>query len=235
MGYTTDELVAATRERYGEDTASSSRVSDAQILKYLNSRQRELCAKSDVLLQCAKVETQAGQETYNLPNDYLKASAVFIYRANGLQARLDPIELHRRNPVQKQSLNQFCFFISGENLSGSNVPVIGLNDIPSVTSATKDLEIFYREAPNLMVAGGSGATGPEVPHHLQDALIDGALASIYWRLSTSDSTWLGHFDRALSVWNSWIKEASVLVNPLILDQMVSRRDSAYLTYEWDNE
>ena len=233
MPYTTTELITAVRDEFGEDTPSPSGVSDVQILGFLNKRQREMCMRSDVLLTCHDVETKNGQETYATPPEYLKVSAVFIYRANGLQRRLDPMEMPWRDATKRTSADQHHFYIWGANdTTGNNTPLIGLQDIPNADSATKDLNVYHRQAPKVMVSGGQA---PEVNFAFQDGLIQGALASIYSRLSTVDSKWLSLYDRKMSEWRDWMVEAGKFVNPLILDLPGSRVDSSLNTYEYDYE
>lgn len=80
MSYTAAQHITAVRDQFGEDDASNSAVTDTQVLSFLNQSQRELCWEGDILLTCASASTAAGQQTYALPSDYLRVSAVFMDR-----------------------------------------------------------------------------------------------------------------------------------------------------------
>lgn len=222
MGYTTDQLVTAVRDEFGEDTASSSAVSDTQIIQFLNQAQREMCWRGNILLTCATTTTVLGQEEYPLPTDYLRAACVFIFRATGVKRQLKPVSIQSRNPLKTQSTDQRCYYIWGLNSGGLNKYALGLQDIPSENGPSDDLEIFYRQAPLTMASGG---TNPEVPDHWQDGLIQGALVRIYSRMCTSDTKWLPMLDRKMANWQRWLDESKRYVNPLTLDQPIQIRDT----------
>jgi len=296
--YTTDELVTAFRDAFGEDetTAPPSVVSQTQIVSFLNQAQRELCWEGDILLSCAVGGTVAGQPTYSLPPDYLRASAVFIDRPSefavagcsspaypaasttvntvitngfikvlapyavtgvdtgtglpftdtvasvtdldtivlsnpralnaatltftnpygGWQKALDPISVNQRDPYRRQSQQQECYYIWGENVNSVWSQVIGLEDVPQQTSAG-DLHVFYRQLPQVMAPGGGGIA-PEVPFQWQDKLINGALARAYFRLCIRDTKWIPLYDRATAEWKGNLVSARRYVNPLMLDR-----------------
>lgn len=233
MGYTTAELITAVRDEFGEDTAATSAVSDTQILQFLNQAQREMCWGGNILLTCAATASTAGQEQYPLPSDYLKICAVFMYRTDGLKRKLHPVMMQQRNAQKRQSLDQRAFYVWGINVAAAHKYYIGLQDIPSATSLTNDIEIYYRQLPLTMTIGG-GTVPPEVPDQWQDGLIQGALMRIYSRMCTQDSKWLPMFDRKSRVWANWIVESKKYVNPLMLDHPIQIADTMGYTREREN-
>lgn len=225
MSYTTDQLVTAVRDQFGEDTEASSAVTNTQIIGFLNQAQREICWNGNILLTCASTKCTAGQEEYPLPGDYLKICAVTIYRADGLKVNLKPISVQERDPSSRQSDQQWAYYVWGVNANGANSYHIGLQEIPATTALVDDIHIWYRQAPSTMSTGG-GAVAPEIPFHFQDCLIEGALLRIYNRLAPRDGKWLALYDRKLAVWKGWLTEARRYVNPSGFDQPRQIRDTA---------
>lgn len=230
MGYTTAELIIAVRDEFGEDTASTSAVSDDQILKFLNQAQREMCFKSNVLLSCASTASIANQEEYPIPDDYLRMASVYVFRDQGIKRYLKPIQMQERDPTETASTDQRAYYIWGINVNGVNKYYMGLQYIPESTSAVDDIFLFYRQAPTTMTIGG-GTVAPEVPFHLQDGLINGALARVYNRFASTDTKWLSLMDRKVKMWQDWMVEAKRFVNPLTLDQPIQIRDTSFYTQD----
>lgn len=124
MGYTTDELVTAFRDAFGEDatTAPPSVVSPTQIIGFLNQAQREICWEGDILLSCAVAGTVAGQPTYSLPPDYLRASAVFIDRPSQFSVTgcVSPAYPVASTTVDTTVTNGFIKVLQGYPVSGTD-------------------------------------------------------------------------------------------------------------------
>lgn len=226
---TTDELVAQVYTDWGE-TSTNSIISQAQITSWLNRGQRDLCLGGQVLLTCAKTSTVAGQESYNVPSDYLKAEAVFLL--DGTPAtRLYPMNMGMRDPTEMRG-SPTRYYIWGENQASYNVYVIGLNPVPS-WSGSQNLEIFYRQLPQKMVHSSEGTmVNPEVIQPWQDAMVDYALMCIYRRLGPDfQSLYRDH----LASWKNWRMEAAAYVNPMTWDFPISRQDTANVTWDYSND
>lgn len=225
MAYTTAQLVTAVRDEFGEDTPSTSVVTDTQIVQFLNQAQREMCLEGNLLMTCAVTSTVQSQEVYPLPDDYLKIAMVVIHRDGGVKRNLKPYTLQDRMAEETESTNQFGYFIWGINVSGYNKYFVGLMDIPNA-AGTDDLHIYYRQQPQVMAVAG---VNPEVPYPFQDGLVDGALVRIYSRLSTSDTRWIPMYDRKMAMWNKWMERSRKYVNPTGYDQPIQIRDSGGYT------
>jgi hypothetical protein len=226
---TTDEMVAQVYTDWGEDSTNSI-ISPAQITSWLNKAQRALALKGQVLLTCATTSTVAGQETYNVPGDYLKAEAVFC-GVGTARRRLYPKNVGQRDPYETQGLPT-SYWIWGENQSGVNIYVIGLNPIPS-TNGSSDLEIFYRQMPAKMIHSTQGAmVNPEVIEAFQDAMIDYALMSIYRRLGPD---FRALYNDHHMMWNDWVQKGQQHVNPNSWDIPIARQDTGNYLYEYTND
>jgi hypothetical protein len=194
----------------GQDTSSSSRISDAQILKFLNTAQRKLSIEAPILLTCATTSTVASQEQYSIPGDYSRIYAVFIYNTTtGQKQRLTRMNMLLRDPQKGTGQPQY-YYVWGLNVNSINSFTINLNPIPS-TSGSSDLEIFYKQIPADMVAAG---TAPEVMFQWQDALASYGLWKCYRRMGRD---WIQMAMEARSEWEQWIQTAKGLAGQLSSD------------------
>ena len=169
---TTAELITYTRDKMGEDSTTATQVSTAQILAFLNEKQVELCADTDVLLTCLTASTVTNQQEYSVPSDYFSIQAIKLYRTSGdsaklwlAQCRIDELDptMATGSPVR--------FALWGLNVSGSNSMAFFLDPIPN-PGGTDDLRIYVRQIPQTMVSGGQG---PEVVLRWEHAVVDGWL------------------------------------------------------------
>lgn len=226
---TTDEWVAEVYAEWGEDPANSI-VSIPQVTAWGNRAQRQLCVQGNVLLQCAKGPFVAGQETYNLPANYLKIDAAFLTKESLMPNWLRPMDMVDRDPAEPQGTPS-RYWIWGEDVNGVNGYVIGFWQVPNVTtSPTNFWEVFYRKRPDKMIHSTQGSMiNPEVIEEFQDAMTDYALAMIYRRLGQGFQS---SFQLQMQMWEKHLNFAKNYINPLTLDYPSPRRDTAGLLYEW---
>ena len=194
---TTAEMVTAVRDHFGEDSTTATQVSDAQILRFLNQKQKELCADTDVLVTTFTTSTVASQQLYNVPPEYTSIRAIQIYRTTGdkQQQWLARVEIGDLDASFSEGMPD-SWANWGANLSGDNSPVFCLDPIPSA-SGTSDLIVHCRQLPKTMVSGGQA---PEVRERGQIACVHGTLAAIYLRLSAGDRALIPLADRYEAKW-----------------------------------
>lgn len=167
----------------------------------------------------------ASQEQYSIPSDYLKIEAVFIYNTTtGHKVKLRPMLVTQRDATKSPG-NPSHYYIWGLNVSGVNSYYVGLNPIPS-SSGTSDLEIYYRQQPQTMVAGG---TAPEILTPWQDGLISFACWKVYRRRGKE---WLNAALEAKAEWEDWVSKAKAYINPLQLDWPTEVTDTGGYLYNY---
>ena len=201
---TTAELVTLVRDRFGEDSTSATQITDAQILKFLNQKQKELCSDANVLVSGWTASTVASQQTYTVPPEYTSVEGIRIYQtvSPSQQQWLAKVEMWQIDPRLATGIpNQFAVWAL--NVSGDNTPAFWLDPIPA-TSGSNDLICFGRQLPKTMVSGGQA---PEVRERWQYAIVDGAVLDIYLRLAAGDTSFLPLADRAASRWRAHRDEA----------------------------
>jgi hypothetical protein len=222
---TTAQLVTLVRSRLGEDTAASSQVTDAQIVDFLNASQMELCSSGNILTACATLDLTSGVQDYEVPSDFHKIHAIYLYRTTGTLARtrLRPIGILQRDPT-KAAGDPLAYYLWGANdsVSGLHVYYVGLDPIPNYTTSDKPLEIFYRRSPSLMVSGG---TGPEVDLPWQRALVEGALKQIYGRWANGEPQYVQLMAIAAADWKAWINKAEEHIPTQILGEPIPAMDT----------
>ena len=201
-----------------------------QIVKWANRAQRNLCLEGNILLQCAKGPFVAGQETYNLPTNYLKADAVFLTNDSGFPRQLRPIDMSDRDPREPQGCPEW-YYIWGEDVGTppSNQYIIGFQNIPDSrfpVSPVKCWEVFYRKRPRTMVHSTLGTmVDPEVIPEFQDAMHDYVIGMAYRRRGD----WAA-FGTQMTLWKAHLATAKAFINPLTFDYPTPRRDTAGYTY-----
>lgn len=199
---TTAELITLVRTEVGEDTAGQ--ISDAQILAFLNKRQKELASDCNVLVSAWTASTVASQQQYSVPSEYTSVEAIRIYRTTGDNAKewLMKVWLEELDP-NKGTGTPLKFARWGLNVSGNNSPAFWLDPIPN-SSGSSDIECYGRQLPATMVSGGQG---PEVRDRWQYAIVDGAAANVFLRWSVGDAQFLPLYDRYQAMWLSHKREA----------------------------
>ena len=201
---TTAEMVTLVRDKFGEDSTSATQITDAQILKFLNEKQTELCSLSDISATTFTTSTVASQQVYNVPPEYTRIKGIQIYRTSGnLQKQwLKRVEVTDLDPsFQEGSPYQWATW--GANLSGDNTPVFLLDPIPDA-SGTSDLIVHCRQLPKTMVSAGQG---PEVRLEWQYVVVDGAVAEVYMRLASGDPSLIRLADRKVAKWEAGKRDA----------------------------
>jgi len=203
---TTAECLAYVRSEWGQTAANAGGVLDTEIVGFLNMRQTELCADSDVLVSAWTATTVAGQQQYSVPPEYTSVEAIHLYQITGGlgQYWLKKVDITDLDP-RLATGNPIKFARWGLNVSGSNSPAFWVDPIPTAaTVATNDLRCYGRQTPQTMV---SGAQGPEVRLRWQYAICHGALASVFRRLASGKSEYWGASDRAEAIWQKDKAEA----------------------------
>lgn len=227
---TTDEWTTEVYNQWGEDQTNSI-VSPAQVVSFGNQAQRRLCLEGKILLNCAKGPFVPGQETYNLPGNYLKIDQVFLTADSGAPGWLIEMDMADRDPAEPQGTPD-RYWIWGEDVNNVNAYVIGFSKIPDShfpVAPTKCWEAFYRKRPDTMVHSSIGAmVNPEVAQEFQDMMTDYALGMIYRRLGRDFQL---AFAQQMELWKSHLTAAKAYINPLTLDYPYPRRDTAGLLYE----
>lgn len=228
---TTDEWTTEVFAEWGEDPTNSI-VSIGQVVAWGNRAQRQLCLVGNLLLACAKGPFVPGQETYNLPGQYLKADAAFLTKESGAPNWLKPIDVADRDPREPQGTPS-RYWIHGEDVNLVNQYVIGFADVPGTGFPAAPIncwELFYRKRPDKMVHSTQGAAvAPEVIEEFQDAMTDYALAMIYRRLTGEIGS--AAFERQMQLWQGHLATAKSYINPITYDYPTPRRDTAGLLYE----
>lgn len=192
---TTAELVTLVRDRFGEDSTTATQITDAQILKFLNSRQVELCADSNCLVSGWIASTVNAQQRYSVPAEYLSVEDIQFFNATYGKYWLDKGPLRSLDATQGVGA-PVKFSVWGANVSGDNSPTFFLDPIPNF-SGTNDLICYGRQLPKTMVSGGQG---PEVRQAEQYVTVLGAVAEVYARLAASDVSLIPLMDRAEAKW-----------------------------------
>lgn len=231
---TTDEWVTDVFDAWGEDQANSM-VTPGQVTSWGNKAQRDLCLTGNILLQCAKGPFVEGQETYNLPSNYLKVDAVFLTATSGAPNWLRPMDVADRDPSEPKGVPD-RYWIWGEDVNLVNAYIIGFAKIPTgfPVAPTNSWEAFYRKRPDTMVHSTVGAmVNPEVIPEFQDAMMDYALGMIYRRMSNTRPEFMSFFRLQMDLWKAHLEKAKNYINPMTFDYPVPRRDTALLTSQYD--
>lgn len=196
----------------GVDTAGF--VSDSMLLNFANIGQRKLSVASGCIYTTETTTTVAGQEQYNAPTDFLRIMAVYLYHSSGDKAQraLFPITVSERDPALTQGTPS-QFYIHGANLSGDNVPVIGLQDIPDTNNAGCNLEIWLRQLPKDMVIAGQG---PEIQIQWQDEVVHFMASRAFTRLATMDPGKVTLADREMALFTAAESRARKQQSPMAL-------------------
>jgi hypothetical protein len=181
----------------GEDSTTATQVTDTQILSFLNEKQRELAADTDVLLTCFTASTVTSQQEYSVPGAFFSIQAIKLYRTTGDSAKrwLQQCRIDQLDPSMPEG-SPIKFALWGGAVSGTNSMMFYLDPIPDA-GGTGDLRIYVRKMPSTMVSGGQG---PDVVERWQHAVVDGALASIYRRFAEGDGASLALADRYEAKW-----------------------------------
>jgi hypothetical protein len=222
-------MVTAVRDGFGEDSTTATAASEAQILRFLNKRQRELCADSNVLVSGWTTSTIASQEWYSVPPEYTSVEAIRIYRTTGDGAKwwLSKVTLVETDPGLATG-TPTRFGVWGLNVSTDNSPAFKLNPIP-VASGTNDLVCYGRQLPKTMV---SGAQGPEVRARWQDAVVDGAIADCFMRVAEGSREALAMADRYSARWEAHKRAAIDYITLDIYSPQNPRDTMGYTTQAW---
>lgn len=202
---TTAELVTKVRTLFGEDLTTATQVSDVQIVGFLNDRQMELCADTNILVSAWTGTCVSGQREYSVPPEYLTTESIQLYRTTNDRAQwwLTRTQLEHLDP-RRGAGSPRLFATWGLNVSGDNSPAFFLSPIPDANSAANDLICYGRQLPKTMVSGGQA---PEVRQRWQNALVVGAAADVCMRLAPGDSQSLALADRFEAKWNGFKKIA----------------------------
>jgi len=219
----TADLETAVRDLVGEDTVG--KVSSAQMVRFLNVAQRNLCVEGDILLSEWTTSTVAGQEEYSVPTDFLNVSSIFIYDTTvGHKVKLKPITIHQRDPAKNQGYPCF-YYVHGLNVSSVNSYTLGLNPIPSF-SGTSNLELWGRQQPQTMVTGG---TAPEILTPWQDYLVAYAAWCTYVRRGPDFRPYANDM---WQIWQRGLEKAKAWRNPLMNDYPMEAADTAGYNYNY---
>jgi len=202
---TTAELVTKVRTAFGEDSTTATQVSDTQIVGFLNDRQMELCADTNILVSAWTGSCVSGQREYSIPAEYLTTEAIQLYRTTTDNAKwwLSRCQMTDLDPA-RGSGSPRRFATWGLNVSGDNSPAFFLTPIPDANSAANDLICYGRQLPKTMVSGGQA---PEIRQRWQNALIVGATADVCLRLAPGDSQFMALADRYEAKWRNFKSEA----------------------------
>jgi hypothetical protein len=205
---TTADLVTYCRQLWGQTASNAGGVTDLDIVAYLNDRQTELCADSDISASAWTASTVAGQQQYSVPPEYSSVEAIQLYQATGLQAQywLEKTDITDMDPRLAPGMPT-KFALWGLNVSGSNARAFWLDPIPTaLTVVANDLRCYGRQVPLTLV---SGAQGPEVELRWQYAICRGALSSTFQRLASSKREYFALADRAEAKWQADKGEAKL--------------------------
>jgi len=203
---TTAEMVTYVRQEWGQTAANTGGATDADIVAFLNMRQVEICADSDISVSAWTASTVAGQQQYSVPPEYTSVEAIQLYQTTGGMGQywLDKVDIMDIDP-RLATGNPVRFARWGLNVSGSNARAFWLDPIPTATTVSpNDLRCFGRQTPLTLVSGGQG---PEVILRWQYAICHGALASVFRRLAAANREYFALADRAEAVWQTDKKEA----------------------------
>lgn len=218
-------MVTQCRTQMGEDSTIATAVTDAQILIFLNKRMSELCSETNVLVSGWTTSTILGQQQYSVPPEYTTVEAIQIYRTTGDQAKwfLAKRALVELDPGRATG-TPVKFAVWGLNVSGDNSPAFWLDPIPSV-DGTNDLICYGRQRAKAMVSGGQG---PEVREPWQYAVVDGACASIYLRLSEGSRESFALAQRYMEIWENHKREAKLYITLDLYSPGMPRDNMGYL-------
>jgi hypothetical protein len=222
---TTAEMITLCRTRMGEDSTTSTAVSDAQILSLLNERMAELCADTNVLVSGWYASTVSGQQQYSVPPEYTSVEAIQIYRTTGDNKKqwLAKVPIIDTNPARGTgSPDRFALW--GLNVSGDNSPAFWLDPIPDA-NGTNDLYCYGRQLAKTMVSGGQG---PEVRSRWQYLVVDGALELIYLRFAENSPATIALADRMHRLWEAGQAKAMEYITLDLYSPAYARDTMRYL-------
>jgi hypothetical protein len=222
---TTAELVTKVRLAFGEDSTSATQVSDVQIVSFLNDRQMEICADTNILVSAWTGSCVVGQREYSVPAEYLTTEAIQLYRTTGDRAQwwLTRVQLEDLD-ARRGSGSPRKFATWGLNVSGDNSPAFFVDPIPDANSAANDLICYGRQLPKTMVSGGQG---PEIRQRWQNALVMGAAADVCMRLAPGDSQSIALADRYEAKWRAAKQEAESQNTQDLYKAMAARDTMGY--------
>lgn len=188
------------------------------LVRWLNEAQRKLCWEGGILVSTWTASTVAGQEEYSIPSDFVRVRSVTLDQGtSGTQAKLIPIRVEQRDPRKTQG-TPIWYYMWGLNVSGNNVPTIGLCPIP-LTSGTSDLVLRGHQIPADMVSGGEA---PEVLYQWQDALSCYAAMRWYQRRGREG---MAQAKDCQAEWEDWVRQARAFKNPMGADTPTSIADT----------
>lgn len=196
------------RRLWGQTTANAGGILDVEIIDFLDGRQKEICADSDILVSGWTANTVATQRQYSVPPEYTSVEAIHLYQTTGGLGKwyLEKRGIDELDPTLPTG-TPLIFAKWGLNVSGSNSPAFWLEPIPTAaTVSPNDLICYGRQLPQTLAAGGPD---PEVRERWQRACCKGALADIYLRLAQSGREYIALADRYAALWDKDKAEAKL--------------------------
>jgi hypothetical protein len=167
------EIQTYIKRQFGDE--SGVQVTDADILRWINSAQKQIVLQNESLLEkTTTTNTVIGQQVYTLPVDLLKLSAV-SYRNSTTTAyfRLKGYSLSEFNEKvdgwdgSTESGDPFCYTISENNII--------LYPVPN-TAVLAGLKVYYNRKPVVVTLT---TDTPELPELYHDTIIKFCLQQAY--------------------------------------------------------
>lgn len=222
-------MITLVRDKFGEDSTTATQVTDAQILKFLNERQKEIAADTDVLVSAWTASTVQNQQHYTVPPEYTSVEAIAIYKTAGnLQKQwLSKVSVTDLDPTLATG-QPLRFAPWGANSGGDNSPTFSLDPIPN-ENGSSDMTCYGRQLPKTMVSGGQG---PEVRERWQFACVNGAVADCYLRVAPGKPEVLALHDRYAAKWAAAKEAASELAMLEAYSPTPARDTMGYTRPNW---
>lgn len=162
MPSTTAELITDVKDGAGD-------IDDATALRYLNKRQRSMCARSGWFRETVEIgPTMVGQDEYALGAD---VDVLYSLTVDGVPyTKRSHGDIDRLKVGWSTRVGDGGFFSITDDTAGA----VKLRLYPAPTVAGLAMLAWASVAPPAMVAGGQG---PMVPDDFTDALVEGAIAT----------------------------------------------------------
>lgn len=156
----TSDVAARVRRQFGDDDAAQ--IVDADVIRWINDAQREVCVQHDLMQTILKSNTIAAQSAYSLPGNILRFRRA-AYQGVALLG-ISATEADALIPTHDQSTAQ-GFPVGTPTHYWIYAELINLYPAPATTSAS-DLTINYTASiPDITVLDASLLTVPAEYHN----------------------------------------------------------------------
>lgn len=159
------EIATRVRRQMGDDT--SQIIQDADIIRWVNDAQLEICSSVDVLAQTSTAATIANNPDYTMPIDTNR-----VYSVKWQGQRLRQVSLQQAEEMYPSKDDSVNYPKGSPSVFWTWGNVISLYPAPSTTGAS-DLRIFYYRNPVVITAT---TQTPELPLDFHPRIVEYCIA-----------------------------------------------------------